>query len=80
MKSRIIGKWAGLVVLVALGSGCAGVPYKMASLEPDLSKYEVLGEGTGAARGYMVLNLIPVGQNDKIEREARSHPERGGDE
>jgi hypothetical protein len=81
LKSQAIAKLAGSIALVAASSGCTGIPYKMATVEPDLSKYEVLGPATGHGRGYMVLNVIPVNQNNKIERAVeKAIQSKGGDE
>lgn len=81
MKSRRIGSTAGLIALVALASGCTGIPYKLATVEPDLAKYEVLGPATARGRGFMILNLIPVNQNNKIERAVeKAIQSKGGDE
>jgi hypothetical protein len=66
---------------VALASGCTGIPYKLASVEPDPATYEVLGQATARGRGYMVLNVIPVNQNNKIERAIEAAIQsKGGDE
>ena len=81
MKSQTVGKLAGFIALVAASSGCTGIPYKMATVEPDLSKYEVMGPATGHGRGFMILNIIPVNQNNKIERAIESAIQsKGGDE
>lgn len=81
MESRRIGKCAGMAALVALASGCTGIPYKMATVEPDLTKYEVLGPATAQGRGFMIMNVIPVNQNNKIERAVeKAIQSKGGDE
>jgi hypothetical protein len=70
-----------VVVLAAFVFGCTGVRYNMATVELDPDKYEVLGKATSTKTGLMVLNLIPIGQNDKIERAAEEAiTSRGGDE
>ena len=72
---------AGLLGLVASTLGCTGIPYKMATVEPDLSKYEVLGPASARGRGFMILNIIPVGQNNKIEHAVeKAIQSKGGDE
>lgn len=76
-----VTKLAVFIALTAAASACTGVPYKLASVEPDLSKYEVLGPATAKGRGFMVLNVIPVNQNNKIERAIESAIQsKGGDE
>jgi hypothetical protein len=81
LKSQAIAKLAGLIVLAAASSGCRGIAYKMATVEPDLTKYEVLGPATARGRGFMVLNIIPVNQNNKIERAVEAAIQsKGGDE
>lgn len=81
MKSHEIGACVSLIALAALAWGCTGVPYKLATVEPDLTKYEVLGHASARGRGFMILNVIPVNQNNKIERavETAIHS-KGGDE
>jgi hypothetical protein len=81
VRVQSVAKLAGLVALAAASSACTGIPYKMATVEPDLSKYDVLGPATGRGRGFMVLNLIPVNQNNKIERAVEAAiKSKGGDE
>ncbi len=81
MRFQSIAKLAASVVLAAATSACTGVPYKMATIEPDLSQYEVLGPATARGRGYMILNVIPVNQNNKIERAVeKAIQSKGGDE
>lgn len=81
MQSLEIGKYACMIVLVALASGCTGVPYKMANVQPDPATYEVLGRASAKGRGFMVLNVIPVNQNNKIERAVEAAIQsKGGDE
>ena len=81
MKSQGIGRNASLIALVALAWGCTGIPYKMATVEPDPAKYEVLGHASAQGRGFMVLNVIPVNQNNKIERAIEAAIQsKGGDE
>ena len=81
MKPKGIAKSAGLIAFVTLAAGCTGIPYKMATVEPDLTKYEVLGRASARGRGFMILNLIPVSQNNKIEHAVESAIQsKGGDE
>jgi len=81
MKAGLIGRCAGLVALLALASACTGIPYKMATIEPDLTKYEVLGPATAQGRGFMIMNVIPINQNNKIERAVeKAIQSKGGDE
>ena len=81
MKSLEIGRYGCMIALAALACGCTGIPYKMATVEPDPAKYEVLGQASAKGRGFMVLNVIPVNQNNKIERAIEAAIQsQGGDE
>ncbi|MEX2208912.1 MAG: hypothetical protein WEF50_22070 [Myxococcota bacterium] len=81
MKYKGITRSAALTTLAVLSAGCTGIPYKMAAVEPDLTKYEILGPASGKGRGFMILNLIPVGQNSKIEKAVETAIQsKGGDE
>jgi len=68
------------VILAALG-GCTGVPYRMAEVEVDPTRYEVLGEAEGKTTGIMLFQFIPIRQNDRIERAAgQAIRSKGGDQ
>ena len=55
------------ILLLMLSAGCASVPVQMTSPAADPSKYEVLGEGSGRATGFMLFTLIPIKQNYRFE-------------
>jgi hypothetical protein len=81
VQFRAISKFSAAIVFAIASAGCTGIPYKMATVEPDHSKYEVLGPASGKARGFMILNLIPIGQNSKIEKAIeKAIQSKGGDE
>lgn len=74
---------AALGVALAAGTalGCTGPSYRFADVDLDSSQYEVLGEGEAEATGVMLFNIIPIGNNDKIERAIESlRREWNGDE
>jgi hypothetical protein len=58
------------VVLILLASlmGCASASYRVAHVELDPAKYEQLGYAEGRATWVLVLNLIPFGRPDQIQR------------
>ena len=58
------------VVLILLASlvGCASASYRVAHVELDPAKYEQLGYAEGNATWVLVLNLIPFGRPDQIQR------------
>ena len=40
----------------------------MKSPTTDISKYEILGEGSGSSTGVMLFQFIPIRQNQRFER------------
>ena len=52
--------------LIFLLVGCFSVPVKIPTVMEK--QYDVLGEGEGSAVGVMLFNLIPIGQNERLER------------
>ena len=63
--------------------GCSSVPLKIQNNAgiTDPQAYEILGEGTGSARGIMLLNIIPIGQNSRFKDAYQNAIEsKGGDE
>lgn len=56
------------VLSLTLLTGCTGQYYKIPTPPVDLSKYEVVGSGSETATGIMLFNLIPIQQNNKVER------------
>ncbi len=61
MKKAIL---AGFVL--CLLAGCHSVPLTVPTVMNR--QYEVLGEGEGSAVGIMLFNVIPIGQNQRLER------------
>jgi hypothetical protein len=57
----VIGMVAGLLLF-----GCTSVPVKIPTITENA--YDILGEGEGSATGIMLLNVIPIGQNERLER------------
>jgi hypothetical protein len=55
-----------ILSLLALSVGCSSVPKRMGALQGK--EYEVLGRGKAEGGGVMLLNVIPIGHNTKIER------------
>ncbi len=77
MSRRLV---VALLYLIAV-AGCTGPAYKMASVDVERGEYDVVGPGEMEATGLLVLGLIPVQQNDKIERAVqRILDDHGGDE
>jgi hypothetical protein len=62
---RIAIVWTA--ALVGCG-GCASASYRVAHVELDPAKYEQLGYAEGNATWVLVLNLIPFGRPDQIQR------------
>ena len=61
--------------------GCVGTPYRFANVELDPERYEALGYAEADAGGLMIMNVIPIRQNDKIERAiSAAVSSKGGDE
>jgi len=60
---------AAVLLAVACGaafSGCASAPVY---LGPQAGKpYEVVGKGAGGASGFMLFQIIPCGNNSKVQR------------
>ena len=54
----------GLVVAVL--AGCQSVPLKVPTVLEK--QYEVLGDAEASAVGIMLFNVIPLGQNQRLER------------
>ena len=68
------------VILITFVAGCAGAPVHMTSPAPDLSKYEVLGDGMGRSVGIMLFQFIPINQNQRFEKAYNAAIEsKGGD-
>ncbi len=53
-------------LLIIFLFGCSSVPVRFSNVTSGA--YEELGEGEGSATGIMLLNFIPIGQNDRLER------------
>lgn len=53
-------------VLVVILAGCYSVPLTVPTVMEK--QYDVLGEGEGSAMGVMLFNVIPIGQNQRLER------------
>lgn len=59
---------------------CVGNTYSIPTPAYDAAKYEVVGDASTTKTGIMLLQLIPIGQNDKIERAMQLlMQEKGGD-
>ena len=56
-------------MLISLLIGCSSVPVTISTVMDK--PYDVLGEGEGSAIGIMLLNVIPIGQNERFERAYR---------
>jgi hypothetical protein len=48
--------------------GCASASYRVAHVELDPAKYEPLGYAEGRATWVLILNIIPFGRPDQIQR------------
>jgi hypothetical protein len=67
--------------VIAACIGCVGTPYRFANVELDPERYEMLGYAEADTGGLMILNVIPVRQNDKLERAiSAAIASKGGDE
>ena len=55
-----------IVMLISLLVGCSSVPVKIPTVMEK--QYDILGEGEGSAVGIMLFNVIPIGQNERLER------------
>jgi len=53
-------------MLISLLVSCYSVPVTIHTVMDK--PYDVLGEGEGSAMGIMLLNAIPMGQNERFER------------
>ena len=47
--------------------GCTSVPLRIETHDPP-GTYRELGEGSGAAVGIMLFDVIPIGQNQRLVR------------
>ncbi len=63
MKKALVLATA-LVILMIFG--CTSVPVKIPTITEK--EYDVLGDGEGSAVGIMLFNVIPIGQNERLER------------
>ena len=70
-----------LLALAAALTACTGVPYRLAQVEVDPARYEVLGEAEARTTGLMILDFIPARLTNKIQR-AVDHAiqSKGGDQ
>jgi hypothetical protein len=50
---------------ILLTLGCSGTPLKIPT-DPMRPSEELLGTASGSATGIMLLQLIPIGQNDRF--------------
>ena len=64
MKQIAIVWTAALVGCV----GCASASYRVPHVELDPAKYEQLGYAEGRATWVLILNIIPFGRPDQIQR------------
>jgi hypothetical protein len=62
---KLIYKLVILSILV-FAVGCSSVPQRMGAIQGK--DYEVLGRAKSTAGGIMLLSLIPIGHNSKINR------------
>jgi hypothetical protein len=53
-------------VAILVSTGCHSEPLKITRIGDR--QYEVLGEGSGAATGIMLFNVIPIKQNTRFVR------------
>lgn len=60
-----------LSMFLLLAYGCASAPLR---IETDMTgkEYQVLGTGEGSSTGIMLLNFIPIGQNDRFQTAYRN--------
>jgi hypothetical protein len=70
-----------LALLVLLPfAACVGNTYSVPTPAYDAAKYDVVGDAATTKTGIMLLQLIPIGQNNKIERAMQLlMKEKGGD-
>jgi hypothetical protein len=75
------GRAGALAGLLAISMACTGTTYTMANVELDPNRYETLGQSEIKTTGLMLFGLIPIQNNDKIQR-AADHiiKKMGGDE
>ncbi len=54
------------VLLISFLAGCYSVPVRIPTVMDK--QYDVLGEGEGSAVGIMLFDVIPIGQNERLEQ------------
>ena len=54
-------------VLLLPFAACVGSTYSLPTPAYDAARYEVVGDASTTTTGIMLLQLIPIGQNDKIQ-------------
>ncbi len=57
-----------VVAVILATTACTGTPYRMAQVELDPAKYEVVGEGEIETTGIMLFGVIPIQQNNRVQR------------
>ena len=69
-----------LLCLIATAS-CTGPTYKMASVDVERGRYDVVGTGEMDVTGLQLFGVIPIQNNNKIERAVqRILDDHSGDE